>query len=88
MIDREKLMEYRKRTVISGVYLNAWNIVNKHLLESGNIKLDDYVVAFDEDEKFFLVTFSKPFAEPVLGGGVGTCTVDKKTQEVSCKLIR
>jgi hypothetical protein len=88
MIDTEKILEQRKKTIISGVYLTVWNAVNQYIKQGSKLKLEDYVVTFDEDENYFLVMLSKPFTEPMLGGGVGTCTVDKNTNEVKCKLIR
>lgn len=88
MIDNEKLLEYRKKTAISGVYLKVWINVHEHLRKNSKIKLEEYIINFDENDGSFLVTLSKPFSEPVLGGGVGTCTVDKNTQDVKCKLIK
>lgn len=88
MIDEEKLLQYRKKTTVAGVYLTIWNIVYDHLNRNAKLKLDEYIVSFDEDDKLFYVKLNKPFKEPVLGGGVGTCTVDKNTHVVQCKLTR
>ena len=88
MIDEEKLLQYRKNTTVAGVYLTIWKIVDDHLRKSSQFRWDEYVVSFDEDDKLFHLKLNKPFKEPVLGGGVGTCTVDKKTHDVQCKLIR
>lgn len=88
MIDEKKLLEYRKKTTVAGVYLEVWNRLHDHLEKTSNIRLNDYIVTFDEDEKQFSIKLSKPFKEPVLGGGVGTCTVDKKSYEVQCNLIK
>lgn len=88
MIDETRLMEYRKKTPIAGVYLQVWARVNEHLKKNTEIKLDEYIVTFDEDEGNFLVKLSKPFKEPALGGGVGVCMVDKKTNQIQCNLAR
>ena len=88
MIDERKLMEYRKQTAVAGAYLQVWNRVNEHLKNSANIKLDEYIITFDEDESDFLVRLSKPFQEPVLGGGVGVCIVNKQTHQIQCDLTR
>lgn len=88
MIDKRKLSEYRKKTAVAGVYLQVWERVNEYLRNNTKLKLDDYIVTFDEDESNFLVKLSKPFKEPMLGGGVGICMVDKKTYQVQCNLAR
>lgn len=88
MIDEKKLLEYRKNTTVAGAYLVVWKIVEAHLSKNTHLKLDEYIVNFDEDDKSFHVRLSKPFKVPVLGGGIGTCSVDKKTHDVQCKLIR
>lgn len=88
MIDNEKLLEQRKKTTISGVYLKVWNSVYEELEKDTNLKLEEYVIHIDENDKEFIVTFSKPFIEPVVGGGVGKCTLDKNNNEITCKLIR
>jgi hypothetical protein len=89
MIDQDKLSQYRKKTSISGTYLNVWNIVYRYInTNSKNFKLEDYIISFDEDDSSFIVNFNKPFTEPVVGGGVGTCRVNKQTHAVECKLTR
>lgn len=88
MIDERKLMEYRKKTAVAGIYLQVWDRVNAHLKSSANIKLDEYIITFDEDESHFLVKLSKPFKEPALGGGVGVCMVNKQTHQIQCNLAR
>lgn len=89
MIDQDKLFQYRKKTKIPGTYLVVWNMVNEYInIHSKNFKLDDYIVSFDEDDSSFIVKFSKPMKEPVIGGGVGTCRVNKQTHTIKCKLTR
>ena len=87
-IDYKKLESYRTITFISVAYLRVWNSINEYLKKSTHLKLDEYLVSIDEHENMFIVSFSKPFLKPVLGGGVGKCTLDKNSNEIKYKLIK
>ncbi|GAB2197551.1 hypothetical protein [Sessilibacter sp. MAH4] len=82
-VDLEKLDEQKVRTKIHGEYLLVWNKVMEHLDNSDSkLKLSEYLIVFDETEDNYIVTFTRPFKKPILGGGVGEVIINKDTFEI------
>jgi hypothetical protein len=79
-IDLELLGRYRTQTVVSGLYLDAWN---KLMGAKDKLPpLDDYLITFDENSEEIIIYFTKPLKEKVPGGGGGSVKINKKTGEV------
>lgn len=89
-LDVEKLKSFRKETMISGHYLRVWDVFVKHASDEGyRMNLDDYIVTFDENDENYLIYFKKPTTTNMLGGGNGSCLINKQTMNVvDCKFAR
>lgn len=86
-IDTKKLESYRKETIVSGNYLKIWNILNLHLNDKNvPIKVDEYLITFNENDDEYVINFDKPMTKLILGGGNGVCRINKvDTNKIECK---
>jgi len=88
-VDRGKLDELRVKTIVSGDYLKAWNLLQDYFSKNGlDLQYSDYSIVFSESETDFIIKLSKPFKAPILGGGVGTFRINKLSYSIKGKLIR
>ena len=77
-LDHERLAQARRVTTVSGQYLAAWNLVVEYMKRNNmTVHLDEYLITFDEDDDFYHVQLTKPYMQPILGGGSAEARVRK-----------
>jgi len=79
-----------QKTSVQGKYLIAWNTAHEYIKQKGSkLNYADYQITFSENENEYLINFTKPLKERILGGGVGKCKISKKDYSViEFQLIR
>jgi len=54
-----------------------------------SIDIDNYLVNFSENKDEYIIFFKKPTTQKIVGGGHGTCKIDKKSMNIiECKFIK
>lgn len=64
-------------------------MIRQFELDGFNAEFSDYVVFFEENEDDMTIYMRKPLKERTLGGGGGSCVIDKVTKRIKkCQFSR
>ena len=81
-IDFGIIESYKKPITIPAKYLEVFSIVYKHFPSNKDRKVENYIVNISESKDLYIIEFSIPWNQPVVGGDSGFYHIDKHTMKI------
>ncbi|VVH60103.1 hypothetical protein BAZOLSSOX_1239 [uncultured Gammaproteobacteria bacterium] len=81
-IDFDIIESYRKPITMPAKYLEVLSVVYKNFSSNRYDEIKEYIVNISESKDLYIVEFSIPWKQLVLGGGFGFYHIDKHTMKI------
>ncbi|CAC9485927.1 hypothetical protein [uncultured Gammaproteobacteria bacterium] len=81
-IDFDIIESYKKPITMPAKYLEVFSVVYKDFSSFKSNQIESYIVNISESKDLYIIKFSIPRKQLVLGGGSGFYHIDKHTMKI------
>ncbi len=81
-IDFDVIESYKKPITMPAKYLEVLSVVYKNFSSNRYDEIEEYIVNISESKDLYIIEFSIPWYQGVLGGGFGFYHIDKHTMKI------